>query len=398
MNEPTLYLKPRRAKPFFLHHPWVFSGAVGRVEGTPQKGGLVRVVDSAGVFIGRGMFNADSQIIVRLVSWDEAEAVDAAFWRGKIEAAVRLRQEVLHLPDSTNAYRLVYSESDGLPGLIVDRYGEALVVQFLTAGMAAQQELVLDTLVELLHPRAIIDRSDEDTMDKEAIPFTHGLRRGEAPAGPVEVQSDGLRFLVDLGAGQKTGLFLDQRENRLAAARHVKGRRVLDGFCYTGAFGLTALKLGGAASVLALDRSGPALELARRNAALNGLEAVTFENANVSEKLRVLKRAGERFGAVILDPPKFARSRPGVERALRAYRDINLLAMQLLEPDGILVTCSCSGHVSAEEFLLTLNDSAVEAHTTCQVLERRGQSADHPVISSCPETGYLKCLVCRVTR
>ena len=207
-----------------------------------------------------------------------------------------------------------------------------------------------------------------------------------------------MKFLVDIAGGQKTGFFLDQSENRVAAAKCLKGRSVLDAFSYTGAFGIAAAVLGGCGPVLALDRSAPALELARRNFQLNGVTQFETRAARVAEELRELKKSGRKFGAVILDPPKFARSRPGVVRALRAYRDLNLLAMQLLEDDGILVTCSCSGHVSADEFLLMLNEAAVEAGATVQVLERRGQAADHPVITSCAETAYLKCFICRVRR
>ncbi len=203
---------------------------------------------------------------------------------------------------------------------------------------------------------------------------------------------------MDIAGGQKTGFFLDQSENRAAAAARLKGRSVLDAFSYTGAFGITAAVLGGCGPVLALDRSAPALELARRNFELNGVTQFETRPALIADELRELKKSGRKFGAVILDPPKFARSRPGVERALRAYRDLNLLAMQLLEEDGILVTCSCSGHVSADDFLQMVNESAVEAGVTVQVLERRGQAADHPVISSCAETAYLKCFICRVRR
>jgi 23S rRNA (cytosine1962-C5)-methyltransferase len=282
--------------------------------------------------------------------------------------------------------------------LIVDRYAEFLVAQFLTAGMAAQREKLLDILVEMIAPRGAFERSDDETAEKEGLPAFNRLARGAAPSGPVEIHTDGLRFLVDVQAGQKTGFFLDQRENRVAAARYLKGRSVLDAFCYTGAFAVAACRLGGAAETLALDRSAAAVELARRNFELNAVGQAEARVAQVAEELRALKAARRRFGAVILDPPKFARSRPGLQRAFRAYRDLNLLSMQLLESDGILVTCSCSGHVSQEDFLLMLNDAAVEAGAAVQVLERRGQAADHPVISSCPETAYLKCFICRVSK
>jgi len=389
-------LKPRRAKPFLLGHPWVFSGAIDRVEGSPAKGDVVAVSDDRGRFVGRGFFNADSQIAVRLFSRDAEEAVDDSFWRRRIEAAVALRRETLALDERTDAYRVAYSDSDGLPGLVVDRYADYLVVRFLSAGMAVRREIVLDALTDMLSPRGIYERPDAEAAEREGIHAARGAARGEAPEDVVEIHSDGMMSLVDIAGGQKTGFFLDQRENRLAAARYMRGRSVLDCFCYTGAFGVAACRVGGAAEVVGLDRSAPAVELARRNFALNEIAAARAEVAQVSAELREIKKTDRKFGAVILDPPKFARSRRGAARALRAYHDVNLLAMQLLRPDGLLVTCSCSGHVSTEDFTQTLNAAAVEAGVALQVLERRGQAPDHPVLASCPETAYLKCFICRV--
>jgi 23S rRNA (cytosine1962-C5)-methyltransferase len=391
-------LRPRRAKPFFMRHPWLFSGAVQRVEGDPANGDVVEVLDADGRFVGRGFYSAASQIAARLFCWEREVPIDDAFWRARLDAAIRLRTELLRLPDHTDAFRWVYSDSDRLPGLIVDRYGDYLVCQFQSAGMSQRRDGILEHLSETLKPKGIYDRGDEETLAKEGIAPLHGMLRGEPAEGPVEVNADGLRFLVDLAAGQKTGFYLDQRENRLAAARYLRGRTVLDAFCYTGAFGIAALRIGGAAAVTALDSSASALQLARQNFELNGATDVEVIEGAVSTQLRRLKDDGRRFGAVILDPPKFARSRAGVPRALRAYRDANLIAMQLLEEDGVLVTCSCSGHVGPREFLLMLNDAATEAGVGVAVLEQRGQAADHPVIASCPETGYLKCFICRVTR
>jgi 23S rRNA (cytosine1962-C5)-methyltransferase len=395
-REAVVVLKPRRAKPFFLRHPWVFSGSVAELRGEATKGGIAAVRDASGRFVGRGFYNPDSQIRVRLFTWDEARAIDADFWRARLRAAVRLRTEVLRLPEVTDAYRLVFSEGDLLPGLIVDRYADVLVVQVLSAGVAARRELFLDLLMDATKPRGILERSEGDALAEEKLAPARGLVRGEAPEGPITIASDGLRFRVDPLHGQKTGFYLDQRENRLAAAPLMRGRRVLDAFTCTGGFAIAAEKLGGAAEVLAVDRSAASLEMARRNAALNGCERIAFRRAKVAEALRELKASGRRFDAIVLDPPKFARSRPGVPRALRAYRDINLLALQLLEADGVLVTCSCSGHVTPEAFADTLNAAAVEAGRRVQLLARRGQSADHPVAASCRESAYLKCLLCRV--
>ncbi len=393
---PVAMLKPRRAKPFFLHHPWVFSGAVERIEGEPAQGDIVTVADTRGRFIGRGFYNPASQIMVRLFSWNENEQIDEGFWHARLRQAIRLRHDTLRLSQTTNAYRLVYSESDGLPGLIVDRYGDYLVVQHLTAGIAARKDMLLDALLEQLRPHGIMERSDAEELQREGIAPARGLVRGEEPEAFVEIECDGLKFLVDLRGGHKTGFYLDQRENRLAIAGLLRGRRVLDAYTYTGAFAIAAARRGGAAEVLAIDRSEPALELARRNAALNGCENVSFQCGKVEVLLRQLKREGASFGAIILDPPKFARTRSGVSKALRAYRDVNLLAMQLLDPEGILITCCCSGRVTEDAFIMMLNDAAVEAGKKLQIIDRRGQSGDHPIIASCPETSYLKCIIGRI--
>jgi len=393
---PCVVVKKGRAKPFFLQHPWVFSGAVERLEGDPAQGAVVRVTDCRGQFIALGFFNPSSQIRVRLFHWREEQAITPEFWKARVERALRLRTDTLRLPETANAFRLIYSEADGLPGLIVDRYGDYLVVQWLTAGMAAQREPVLDALEASLHPRGILERPDDEMMDMEGVALPRGTARGVAPDGPVEVQCDGLRFLADLLHGQKTGAFLDQRENRAAVARYARGRAVLDVFTYTGGFALAAAR-GGAVSALGVDRSAPALEIARRNAELNGATNVTFETGQAAPTLRALREAGRRFGMVILDPPKFAHSRQGLDRALRAYREINLLGLQLLDPEGILVTCSCSGLVAADAFLGVVNEAAVETDRRVQLLERRGAAADHPVSTAFPEGDYLKCLIARVT-
>lgn len=397
--QANVFLKPRRAKPFFLRHPWVFSGAIARCEGGPGRGEIVTVRDADGRFVGHGFYNADSQISVRLFSWEDSRAgFGPAFWRDRIAEAVLLRERILRLPERTDAMRLVYSESDGLPGLIVDRYADCLVAQFLSAGMAARREMLLDILQEACSPRGILDRPDPEALRREQLSAERPAIRGHVPDEPVEITTDGLRFRVDLRHGHKSGFYLDQRDNRVAAARLMAGRRVLDVFTYTGAFAVAASKLGGAAPVLGIDSSEPAIQAARAHAELNDCANVAFRAGKASVELRRLKAEGERFDAVILDPPKFARSRPGVRRALRAYRDVNLLAMQLLEPDGILVTCSCSGHVREEEFIAMLNEAANEAGRTVRILERHGQPPDHPVIAACPETAYLQCHLCSVSR
>jgi 23S rRNA (cytosine1962-C5)-methyltransferase len=293
------------------------------------------------------------------------------------------------------ACRLVFSEGDGLSGLTVDRYARWLVVQFTALGLARRRDLLADLLVELLRPGGIYLRTERGIRQLEGLELQDGPLWGSVPEAPVPIEEGGLRFLVNLAEGQKTGFYLDQRDNRRAVAPLTAGRRVLDAFCYTGGFGLHAARAG-AASVLGLDVSEPALALARENARLNGLENLTFQRDDGFAGLDALARSGQKFGAVVLDPPKFARDRHAVEEALRGYGRLQTLALRLLEPDGILVTCCCSGLITQDMLTNLLAQLATDQRRDLQILERRGQAADHPVSASCLETNYLKCLVCRV--
>ncbi|HPD17425.1 MAG TPA: class I SAM-dependent methyltransferase [Planctomycetota bacterium] len=392
----TVILKRGRAKPFFYGHPWVFSGSVARFEGAPADGELVTVVDDRGNFVAKGFYNGRSQIRVRLATWNPEETVDAEYFERRLRLAVALREHTLGLPAHTDAYRLVYSEGDGLPGLVVDRYADWLVVQILSFGLAVRKAEILGALQRVCPTRAIFERSDTDVAEKEGIEPAVGALAGPEPPGVVPVTVHGVRLLADVRGGQKTGLFLDQRENWRAVASFAEGRRVLDCFAYTGAFAVFASVVGKAAGVLAIEMSEPALALARRNAEANGAANVEFCQGNVFGELRRLRAEGQRFGLVILDPPKFARATGDVESALRGYKDINLIAMQLLEPGGILATCSCSQHIDDSLFVGMLNDAAFDTSREVQVLERRSQAADHPVSVTCPESRYLKCYVCRV--
>jgi len=389
-------LRRGRARPFYFGHPWVFSGSVERVEGSPADGDLVEVVDHTGHFIAKGFYNGRSQIRARLVTWDPDERVDQAFFERRLRLAVALREDVLGLPEHTNAYRLVYSEADGLPGLIIDRYADWLIVQILSAGMARRKDQVVAALAGLCPGRSLFERSDTDVHDKEGIEPHVGVLAGTEPPELIDVTMHSVRLLVDVRHGQKTGLFLDHRDNYRAILPYARARRVLDCFCYTGAFAVFAKACGGADRVLALDLSGGALALARRNAELNGVGDIAYGEGNVFGELRRLRAEGETFGLIILDPPKFARSSVDVPKALRGYKDINLVAMQCLEPGGILVTCSCSQHVDEPTFETMLNEAANDVGREAQILERRGQAADHPVAVSCPESRYLKCFICRV--
>ena len=387
-------LHPRRARPFYGRHPWVFPGAVAAVEGVPADGDPVDLVSHTGNFVARGLYNGRSKIRVRLYSWDAAEAIDPAFFRDRLGAALRLRG-LLGLDGPGRGCRLVFSEGDGLSGLVVDRYDRWLVVQFTSLALAQRREVIADALAQLARPEGIYLRTERGVGKLEGLELQDGPLWGTLPAGPIEIEEHGVRYLVNLAEGQKTGFYLDQRGNRAAVAPLAAGRRVLDAFCYTGGFGLHAARVG-AAEVVGVDQSEPALALARENARLNGLaDRTTYVRADVFDDLDERAARGERFGVVVLDPPKFARARNAVDEALRGYRRLQGLALRLLEPDGILVTCCCSGLITAAMLEELLAQLAAEARREVQVLESRGATPDHPVSVSCLESRYLKCLICR---
>ena len=394
-NLPRVILKPRRARPFFARHPWVFVTSIGRVEGDPAPGAEVEVVSHEGQFIARGLFNPQSAIRVRLYRWD-AGPLDEPFWAGLLASSVRLRRDVLRLGGPGKAYRVVASEGDGISGLTVDQYDRWLVVQFSSLALFEQRERFLRLLAETTGAEGILARTDKATAAQEGLTASGDLVSGTLPDGPVEIVENDLRYSVDLRAGQKTGFFLDQRENRRAAAALCQGQRVLDLFCYSGGFALNALRHGGARSVLGIDSSAPAIEAARANAIVNHLGAARFEMADVFDTLATLRDRGERFGVVICDPPKFARGPRSVEEALKGYLRLNRAAVEVLEPEGVLVTCSCSGLVDRALFADVLAQVAELSGRPIQFLEQRGQAPDHPVSASCLETEYLKCFLCRV--
>jgi len=388
-------LKPRRAQPFFGRHPWVYAGAIADVEGDPQDGDEVELASTAGNFIARGLFNSRSKIRVRLYSWEPERPLDEAFFRDRFTRAIRLRRDLLGLDMPGGACRLVFSEGDGLSGLTVDRYDRWLAVQFTSLGLALRREMLARLLAELTGVTGIYLRTERGVGKLEGVELHDGPLWGTPPEGPITVEDAGLRFRVNLAEGQKTGFYLDQRGNRVAVARYAKGRAVLDAFCYTGGFGLHAAKAG-ASSVLAIDSSGPAIALARENADLNGLTGIEFTRADVFDHLAEMTTAGRKFDLVVLDPPKFARDRHAVPEALRGYRRLQSLGLRLLNPDGVLVVCCCSGLITMEMLDDVLAQVAVEEKRDLQVLERRGQAEDHPVAVTCPESSYLKCLIGRV--
>ena len=390
----TVMLKRGREKPVLNRHPWIFSGAISRIAGDPADGDLVRVEDSQGQPLASGYLNRRSQISVRLLTWDVAEAIDAAFWRRRLGRAIGARSRLANDPQ-LDAYRLVYAEADGLPGLVVDRYGDWLVVQCLTLGVARRRDELVALLAELLQPAGIYGRDDVDVRRKEGLELETGVLWGEEPPDLVQIVEHGHRFRVDLKRGHKTGFYLDQRENRRRLAVYCPQADVLNAFAYSGAFAVYACRAG-AHSVVNVDTSVEALTLAEENLALNDCPPQELVAGDVFQVLRHYRNEGRRFDLIILDPPKFASTRSRVLAASRGYKDINLLAMQLLRPGGFLATFSCSGLVSADLFQKIVFGASVDADREVRILERLAQGPDHPVLLTFPESAYLKGLICQV--
>ena len=391
-------LKPGRDKPVRQHHPWIFSGAVAHVKGDAADGDVVDVVSSDGTWLARGSLNRKSQIVVRLLTWKEDEAIDEAFWRSRLERAIAGREALREASSGdTTAYRLVNAESDGLPGLIVDRYGDWLVTQFLTLGVERWKKEIVGQLGKLPY-RGVYERSDVEVRAKEGLPQTTGVLAGDEPPDLVEIRENGLRFWVDVKRGHKTGFYLDQRDNRRKVAPYLRGREVLNCFAYTGAFAVYAMAAG-AKSVTNVDTSADALELARRNVDLTGLtdlSGLEYVVGDVFAELRRFRAEGRTFDAIILDPPKFAQNDQQLKRAARGYQDINRVAMNILRPEGVLATFSCSGLVSPDLFQKIIFSASLEAERDVQIVEKLGQASDHPILVTLPESEYLKGFVCRV--
>ncbi|WP_027356525.1 class I SAM-dependent rRNA methyltransferase [Desulfofundulus thermocisternus] len=385
-------LTRRRYHRVLLGHPWVYRTEVEDIQGDFNPGDVVEVVDYRGRFVGRGYINPASQIIVRLLTREKGEKIDREFFRRRLMSAIDYRRRVVR---HSNACRLVFAEADFLPALIVDRFGDYLSLQTLALGIDLYKETIVELLDELLNPAGIYERNDVSVRELEGLPLRTGFLKG--PFNPVvEIEENGLRFLVDLAGGQKTGYFLDQRENRLALEGLARDARVLDCFCHTGTFSVYAARFG-AREVLGIDVAGDALEMARENAARNGFDRVcTFREGNAFDELRDLDRAGERFDLIILDPPAFTKSREALEGAIRGYKEINLRAMKLLPAGGFLVTCSCSYHMTESLFMEVLLDAARDVKRQLRLVEMRRQARDHPMLLASPETYYLKCFVLQV--
>ena len=389
-----LILKSGREKSLLRRHPWIFSGAVHHVDGSPVPGETVSLLSSKGDFLARAAYSPSSQIRARVWTFDPDEKVDTDIFHNRIQKAIAARR-TLSIAKDSDAYRLIHAESDGLPGLIVDRYADVLVLQSLTAGSEFWKETIADILLEETGLSTIYERSDADVRNLEGMQPVVGLLRGTLTDSRITVHEHGLKFIINLESGHKTGFYLDQRQNRLRVRQLAKGRDMLDCFCYTGGFTVNALK-GGAKSVVAVDASADVLALGRENFQLNGeqAESVEWREGDVFQVLRRFRDEGRSFGLIVLDPPKFAPTVAQAKKAARGYKDINLLAFKLLQPGGMLVTFSCSGGIDAALFQKIVASAALDADVDAQIVEHLSQAADHPVALNFPEGAYLKGLAC----
>jgi 23S rRNA (cytosine1962-C5)-methyltransferase len=399
-----VHLRPGREASVAGGHPWIFSGAIDRTESEPAPGAEVQVLEAGGRPLARGLWNPHSQIRIRVHTLDPEQPLDRAFWADRLDRALAARRDLPGLrPDAP--LRLVFSEADGLSGLVVDRFDRWLVVQFTSLALHERLELWLELLEDRLSPEGILLRTEKGMLEEEGLEASDGVLRGREPEGPVALLDawgyDGdegapLRFLADLRTGQKTGFYLDQRMNRRAVARWAEGRRVADVCCYSGGFALHAARAG-ASEVVGVDTSAPALDLARANADENGLgAAIRWEKSDALGWLRAEAEGGRTHDLIVLDPPRFARSRRGVSGALRGYGRLNEAAVRLLEPGGLLATFSCSGRVDREAFIGVLAGVSARTGRRLRILESYGQPGDHPVDPNTPETAYLKGLLLRV--
>jgi 23S rRNA (cytosine1962-C5)-methyltransferase len=397
----TVTLKPSKEKSLLRRHPWVYANAIDRVEGKPAAGATVVVRAHDGRFLARAAYSPHSQIRVRVWSFDENEPIDHAFFKRRVQRAVAHRRAMVR---DTGAVRLVFGEADGLPGLIVDHYvaddasarGQ-LVCQFMAAGVEAWKEPIVAALVAATGCPNVYERSDVSIREKEGLEQTTGVLAGDPPPATLITVENGVRYHVDVRSGHKTGFYIDQRDNRALVQTYAGERDVLNCFCYTGGFSLAALK-GGAKRVVSIDSSGEALALAQQNVTANGFDAAraNWLDADAFKTLRRLYDDGERFDLVVLDPPKFAPSREHVDRAARAYKDINLTGLKLLRPGGLLFTYSCSGAIDAELFQKIVAGAAADARIDARILKRLGAGVDHPLLTAFPEGEYLKGLLLQI--
>jgi 23S rRNA (cytosine1962-C5)-methyltransferase len=387
MKPTTITISRKGAERARAGHLWIYRSDLPDAGGDVEGGAIVQVRDERKRFVGSALYSDRSQIALRLLTWRE-ETIDRDWWRERLRACLARRAGLAREAD---AYRLVYAEGDALPSLIVDRYADVLVLQTLSQATDALKSLFVELLVELLNPRAVIERNDVRVRGLEGLPLTSGVVYGDAPE-EMEVAQHGTRFRIAPLGGQKTGAFLDQRENHLAARRYATGR-ALDCFTFNGAFALHMAQA--CESVVGLDISAEAVAASRRNAELNNLSNVEFREANVFDALREMQDAGERFDTIVLDPPAFAKNRASVRAAARGYKEINLRALKLLSAGGTLITCTCSYHMNETQFHEVIAEAAADARRRLQIVERRIQASDHPVLVGVPETLYLKCVIAR---
>ena len=391
MTTPTLWLRANRDRSVKRHHPWIFSGGVARVDGNPGPGDTVLVKAADSTALGWAAYSPASQIRARMWTFEPDEEVDAEFVAGRVAAAAARRAPLLG-SGLTDSARLVFSEADGVPGLVADRYGDTVVCQLTTAGADAWREVLAGALAALPGVACVYERSDADVREREGLGQRVGLLRGQVPSPDLVAHEAGFRFAVDVAGGHKTGFYLDQRDARAAVASWAAGRRVLNVFGYTGAFSVIAASRG-AASVTTIDSSGPALSIAARNGGLNGVDVGELVEADAFAALRGLRDRARQYDLILLDPPKLANTEAQVDKASRAYKDLNLLAVKLLAPGGVLMTWSCSGAMPMELFQKVVAGAALDARRAVRIIGRLHQPADHPVPLAFPEAEYLKGLV-----
>ncbi len=391
-----IYLHPGREKSLRRKHPWIFSRGIERVDGKPEAGDVVDVYAADGNWLAKGAWSPESQIRVRIWSFDQKQTIDEAFFKAKFERALAVREDTI-ARGALTGFRLVAGETDGLPGITIDKYDNVLVCQLLSYGADVSRPLIVAALKELFPGHCIVERSDVEVRKKEGLPLVSRPLAGQYPKDNITIKENGFTILVDPMKGHKTGFYLDQRDSRAALEKYVSGKSVLNCFCYTGTFSLYALR-GGATDVTNVDVSTLALETAKRNVELNELDVdkVTFEQQDVFQLLRDYKKQGKKFDVIVMDPPKFAESKSQITQAARGYKDINRIAMQLLNPGGYLLTFSCSGLMDNDLFQKVVADAALDANKDCYFVERLGQAQDHPVSGPYPEGFYLKGLVCKV--
>ena len=390
-----IILKKGKEKAAILRHPWIFSGALDKIKGKPANGEIVAVWSASQEFLAYGYFNDQSRVALRLLEWDQEVTIDEAWYTQKLEKAIASRAHLLN--ENTNTCRLVFSEADFLPGLIVDKYADYLAVQILSAGIESVKETIINILRSILNPKGIFDKSDAGARKHENLEPEQGLLWGEEPPEFIEVKENGVIYHINIADGQKSGFYCDQRDNREILAAYTQGKNVLDCFCYSGGFTLNSLRAG-AAHVTSVDSSALAIETLKHNLSLNGFSDAlqTSFQSDVNKQLRVFKEENKKFDVIVLDPPKYAPSRSALDRAARAYKDLNRLGMLLLEPGGVLATYSCSGAVDMETFKQIIAWAALDAGREVQIIKQFHQPEDHPIRMSFPEGEYLKGLLLRV--